>query len=73
MIDKNTVTGAISEEWMKEWEVKAPVALPPNWEDPIDMYKAIPRKQEITDKNKQILLKALYPISHLNKDNHNIG
>ncbi|MGM0838147.1 MAG: acetoin utilization protein AcuC [Bacillota bacterium] len=73
MIDKNTVTGAISEEWMKEWEVQSPVALPPNWEDPIDMYKAIPRKQEITEKNKQILLKALYPISHLKKDNHNIG
>jgi acetoin utilization protein AcuC len=35
---------------MKEWEVKAPVALPPNWEDPMDMYKAIPRKQEITEK-----------------------
>lgn len=73
MIEKNTVTGAIPEEWMKEWEAQSPVALPPNWEDPIDMYKAIPRKQEITEKNKQILLKALYPISHLNNDNHNIG
>ncbi|MBM7621344.1 acetoin utilization protein AcuC [Bacillus tianshenii] len=73
MTDNHNVTGAIPKEWLNEWQAKAPVTLPPEWEDPIDMYKAIPRKQEITEKNKQILLKALYPISHLRNENHNIG
>ena len=42
---------------MKE---KAPVTL--SWDYPEDMYKPIPRKAEITEKNLLTLEKALYPI-----------
>lgn len=73
MIEKNDVQGALSEDWINEWKDQSPVDLPDTWEDKADLYKPIPRKQEITEKNKQILMKALYPISHLRKDNSQIG
>ncbi|WP_404468721.1 acetoin utilization protein AcuC [Sutcliffiella horikoshii] len=74
MMEKNNVHGALSEDWINEWKDKAPVELPAEWEDQEDLYKPIPRKQEITEKNKQLLSKALYPISHLRTDsNSQIG
>ncbi|KPB05376.1 acetoin utilization protein AcuC [Bacillus sp. CHD6a] len=74
MTEKNHVQGSLSEDWINEWKEKAPVELPTTWEDSPDLYKPIPRKQEITEKNKQLLTKALYPISHLQTDkNSQIG
>ncbi|TYS69092.1 acetoin utilization protein AcuC [Sutcliffiella horikoshii] len=70
MMEKNSMHGSLSEDWINEWKEKAPVPLPSTWEDPQDLYKPIPRKQEITEKNKQLLSKALYPISHLRTDNN---
>ncbi|UAL46558.1 acetoin utilization protein AcuC [Sutcliffiella horikoshii] len=74
MMETNNVHGSLSEDWINEWKDKAPVELPAEWEDQEDLYKPIPRKQEITEKNKQLLSKALYPISHLRTDsNSQIG
>jgi acetoin utilization protein AcuC len=73
MTDNNNVVGPMPKEWLETWQNKSPVDLPAAWEDSMDMYKPIPRKQEISEKNKQILLKSLYPISHMRNDNHNIG
>ncbi|WP_319003634.1 acetoin utilization protein AcuC [Sutcliffiella horikoshii] len=70
MMETNNVHGSLSEDWINEWKDKAPVELPAAWEDQPDLYKPIPRKQEITEKNKQLLSKALYPISHLRTDNN---
>jgi acetoin utilization protein AcuC len=48
--------------WTKRWKGKAGVPLPTEWTDAPDMYPAIPRKGEITEKNRHTLEKALYPI-----------
>lgn len=73
MMDKNNVLGALPETWLSSWKAQSPVELPQTWEDREDIYQPIPRKQEISEKNKQVLLKALYPISHLRNGNTHIG
>ncbi|MFE8704154.1 acetoin utilization protein AcuC [Cytobacillus sp. FJAT-54145] len=62
MTENSNCTGNLPTEWINEWQDKAPVKLPLNWEDPTDLYPPIPRKQEITEKNSQTVSKALYPI-----------
>lgn len=63
MVGKTKLSqGALPTEWVEAWQDKAPVMLPPNWDDPKDLYPEIPRKAEITEKNVQTLEKALYPI-----------
>lgn len=58
----STPTGPLPVSWMEKWQPESPVKLIDTWEDPQNMYKAIPRKAEITDKNQQMLNKALYMI-----------
>lgn len=48
--------------WLEKWQEKAPLPLPQTWMDEESIYPPIPRKEEITEKNKQTLIKALYPI-----------
>jgi acetoin utilization protein AcuC len=48
--------------WTERWKSKAGVPLPTEWADAPDMYPAIPRKGEITEKNRHTLEKALFPI-----------
>ncbi len=55
-------SGNLPKEWIEAWQSKSPINLPKTWEDPDDLYKPIPRKTEITEKNKQMLDKLLYPI-----------
>lgn len=54
--------GKLPEEWLTHWQQKAPFSLPEMWDDPADLYKPIPRKSEITEKNLHTLKNALYPI-----------
>lgn len=54
--------GNLPLQWVEEWQKKTKVPLPLAWDDPDDLYPPIPRKTEITEKNKQTLEKALYPI-----------
>jgi acetoin utilization protein AcuC len=49
----------IPKEWLDKWQENAPVPLPSHWNDPSNMYPVIPRKKEITDKNRLTLEKAL--------------
>jgi acetoin utilization protein AcuC len=49
-------------KWTERWQSKAGVTLPNEWWDRPDIYKPIPRKGEITEKNKQTVEKALYSI-----------
>ncbi|WP_246055106.1 acetoin utilization protein AcuC [Pseudalkalibacillus caeni] len=61
------VSGNLPKNWLDRWQKQAPLTLSPSWEDPENLYPAIPRKQEITEKNYQTLTKALYQIrSHKN-------
>ncbi|MGD7007510.1 acetoin utilization protein AcuC [Metabacillus sp. 84] len=57
-----TPSGQLPEEWLQAWKDKAPVPLPSTWEDQKPLYKPIPRKKEIEEKNAQTVKKALHPI-----------
>lgn len=52
-------TGPLPKSWIQQWESKSPVKLPTTWEDPPTIYKPIPRKAEITEKNAAMLNKTL--------------
>ncbi|MEH7124114.1 acetoin utilization protein AcuC [Bacillus sp. JJ1532] len=67
MTNKQIGTGDLPSEWVNKWKDASPVPIPIHWDDPGDMYKPIPRKMEITEKNKQTLDKALYPIRNQSK------
>jgi acetoin utilization protein AcuC len=62
MTENAHVSGSLPEEWIHHWEQQAPVPLIKTWEDPSNMYQPIPRKQEIEEKNRQTLERALIPI-----------
>jgi acetoin utilization protein AcuC len=62
MTENSNCYGSLPQDWLDYWQEKAPVNLPIIWDDPEDMYKPIPRKAEITEKNSLTLEKALYPI-----------
>ncbi len=62
MSDQNTIDNPIPTEWLSKWQPHSPVTLPTTWNDPPNIYPAIPRKQEITEKNANMVAKALYPI-----------
>lgn len=55
-------TGPLPEEWLSKWQEQSPVKLIPTWEDPSPLYEPIPRKDEITEKNAQMLDRALHMI-----------
>lgn len=63
MLEKSDIAhGPLPTEWLEAWKGQAPVTLTPNWDDTDPLYKPIPRKPEITEKNALTLEKALYPI-----------
>ncbi|MEH6994159.1 acetoin utilization protein AcuC [Neobacillus drentensis] len=62
MTENSNCYGSLPQDWLDYWKEKAPVNLPITWDDPEDIYKPIPRKAEITEKNLLTLEKALYPI-----------
>lgn len=55
-------TGSLPAEWLKAWQEQSPVPFIETWQDPDPLYEAIPRKQEITEKNAQMLQRALHLI-----------
>ena len=54
--------GELPKDWLDHWQSESPVPLIPTWQDPEKLYEPIPRKAEITEKNHQVLQKALYII-----------
>ncbi len=67
MTENSNFSGSLPKEWLDRWQSLSPVTLPPEWDDPIDLYPPIPRKEEITEKNAQTVQKALYPIRNRKK------
>lgn len=59
MTKNSNSTGSLPTAWIERWKDKAPVPIATTWDDPDDMYPPIPRKQEITDKNKLVVDRAL--------------
>ncbi|WNQ13632.1 acetoin utilization protein AcuC [Paenibacillus aurantius] len=39
-------------EWLDRWQPESPVELPPTWLDPVDCWTPMPRRIDITAKNK---------------------
>lgn len=62
MTENSNGFGNLPAGWIEHWQKEAPVILPGQWDDPDNLYQAIPRKQEITEKNLLTLEKALFPI-----------
>ncbi|MBZ5750130.1 acetoin utilization protein AcuC [Metabacillus rhizolycopersici] len=56
------VPDELPKSWIEKWQKQAPVQLPKHWYDPKDLYKPIPRKLEIEEKNALTVSKALNPI-----------
>lgn len=54
--------GKLPQDWLDGWQEQAPVKLPETFEDIENIYSPVPRRQEIIEKNKQTLTKALEPI-----------
>ncbi|MBS4191650.1 acetoin utilization protein AcuC [Bacillus sp. FJAT-49705] len=67
MTENSNCYGTLPLGWLNNWKDISPVPLPMQWDDPDDLYKPIPRKIEITEKNKQTLEKTLYPIRNQSK------
>lgn len=59
MTERSGVSGALPKEWLDTWQKEAPVPLPGEWDDVSNLYKPIPRKKEITEKNALTVEKAL--------------
>lgn len=53
-------TGRLPEQWLTSWQDESPVPFIETWEDPDPLYEPIPRKVEITEKNAQMLDRALH-------------
>lgn len=67
MTENSNCYGDLPEEWVENWQKEAPINLPTEWDDPEQLYKPIPRKAEINEKNLRTLEKALYPIRNHQK------
>ncbi|PSL44553.1 acetoin utilization protein AcuC [Salsuginibacillus halophilus] len=59
---RHIAEGSLPETWLEAWKDQSPIPLPTFWTDPADLYPPIPRKPEITEKNKKSLDKALFHI-----------
>ncbi|PKR79306.1 acetoin utilization protein AcuC [Halalkalibacillus sediminis] len=53
------LTGGLPEDWLDKWSKESPVELPKTWSDSKSIYREIPRKPEITEKNRLALQKTL--------------
>lgn len=62
MNDIQLPVGELPKNWLDKWAKESPIPLIPTWLDPDPLYEPIPRKVEITEKNKQMLDKALYQL-----------
>ncbi|RFU66243.1 acetoin utilization protein AcuC [Peribacillus glennii] len=62
MTENKNNSGPLPADWIAKWQPQSTVTLPDEWEDHEGIYQPIPRKSEITEKNRQTLEKALYPI-----------
>ncbi|GAA0455974.1 acetoin utilization protein AcuC [Alkalibacillus silvisoli] len=60
-------SGELPKNWVNKWHEESPVTLPTTWHDRSDIYKPIPRKEEITEKNKILVNKLLQPIRNEQK------
>ncbi|MED4016166.1 acetoin utilization protein AcuC [Sutcliffiella cohnii] len=68
MNDMSLHSRNIPHKWINKWKDQSPVPLPTKWDDDEGIYTPIPRKAEITEKNRKVLEQALYPLRHIGID-----
>ncbi|TVT29744.1 acetoin utilization protein AcuC [Salinicoccus cyprini] len=51
--------GRLPESYMAQYQKKCPVDFPINWEDALDDYMDIPRRDEINEKNRSMMSRAM--------------
>lgn len=51
--------GELPTSWLDKWQKESPVTLPTHWEDDPSIVPTIPRKEEISEKNKLALQQLL--------------
>lgn len=74
MTENSNCYGSLPDDWIRTWQDESPVTLPRDWDDPDTLYPPIPRKEEITEKNRQTVEKALFPIlNHKNRQEGQTG
>lgn len=57
------INGEMPHKWIERWKSRSPFDLPKTWHDVENLYDPIPRKEEITEKNKHTLERSLYQIN----------
>ncbi|WP_428911297.1 acetoin utilization protein AcuC [Niallia sp. Krafla_26] len=62
MTDNKSELSELPSSWVNKWQPYTSDKLPLRWEDDEQLYPPIPRRAEISEKNKQTLEKSLYPI-----------
>lgn len=63
----NKLTQPIPELWLRKWQDQTESDLPVSWSDLATVIPTIPRKQEITEKNRKTLEKAIFHIRNERK------
>lgn len=51
--------GPLPEAFMEQYRSRSPVDFPENWEDVLSDYSDIPRREEISEKNRSMLTRAM--------------
>jgi len=59
MAEKEGGGGEIPAAWLEKWQKISPYPLPERWDDPEGLYRPIPRKPEIEEKNRLVLNRLL--------------
>lgn len=72
MLDQTPFEGELPTRWLKKWQTHSPVSLPTHWHDADNSYDPIPRKSEITEKNENVMEKALQLIYNQKKFNNSM-
>lgn len=70
MTENSRFSGNLPSAWVDRWEKRASLPIARTWDDPADMYKPIPRKKEISEKNRMTLERALYFVRQQQKIKH---
>lgn len=58
-------TGALPESFIKTYQKQSKVAFPVNWEDDLSDFTEIPRRSEITEKNRNMVDRALMYLDNI--------
>ncbi|MGP4041557.1 acetoin utilization protein AcuC [Gracilibacillus sp. D59] len=59
MNTNETFHGMIPQSWLDKWQTESPILLPNTWQDSLQDYRAIPRREEIEENNRRMYQQVL--------------